>query len=70
MYTLGSWKSNLGTVALDLLHQKPTRTMEDPFSAYVSGEVIQALWMTNVHPKFLEKSPGYRGSRLSAPGTR
>ena len=44
--------------------------MGDPFTAYVPGEVIQVLKMTNVHPVFLGRSHGYRGSRPSAPGTR
>ena len=70
MYTISSWRSHLAIVAVDLLHQKPARTVKDIFTAYVSGEVTRVSRMTNVHPKFLEKSPEYRGSRLSAPKTR
>ena len=57
-------------MGVDLLHQEPARTMGNPFSAYVPGEVTQVSRMTDLHPKFLDKLPGYRGSRLSAPGTR
>ena len=57
-------------MAVDLLHQEPARTVGDPFAAYVPGEVTQVSRMTNVHPKFLEKSPRYRGSRPFAPRTR
>ena len=32
--------------------------MEDPFTAYVPGEVTQVPRMTNVHPKFLENHLG------------
>ena len=35
MYTLSSWRSHLGSVAVDLYHQKPARTVVDPFKAYV-----------------------------------
>ena len=41
MYTLTYWKSHLGSVGVDLLHQEPDRTVGDPFSAYVPGEVTQ-----------------------------
>ena len=57
MYTLISWRSHLGSVEVDILHQEPARTVGDPFTAYVPGEVAQVLRMTNVHAKFLEKSP-------------
>ena len=70
MYTPSSWKSHLVIVAVDLLHQEPARTVGDPFNAYVLGEVTQVSRMANIHPKVLEKSPGYRGSRPSAAGTR
>ena len=63
MYTLSSWRSHLGSVGVDLLHQEPARTVGDPFIAYVPGEVTQVSRMTNVRSKFLEKSPGYRDSR-------
>ena len=63
MHTLCSWRSYLGIVAVDLLHQEPARTVGDPFAAYVPGEVTQVSRMSNVHPKFLEKSPRYRGNR-------
>ena len=58
MYTLSSWKSHLGSVGVDLLHQEPSRTVGDPFTAYVPGEVDQISRMTDVHDNFLEKSPG------------
>ena len=70
MYTLRSWGSRLVSVVVDLLHLEPARTVEDPFRAYVSGEVTQVSRITDEHPKFLEKSPVYRGRRLSAPKTR
>ena len=57
MYTLSSWKSHLGSAKVNLLNQKPARTVWDPFTAYVLGEVTQLSRMTDVHPKFLEKSP-------------
>ena len=57
MYTLGSWRSHLGFVAVDFLHQEPTRTMGDLFTDYVKEEVAQVSRMTDLHPKFLEKSP-------------
>ena len=44
-------------VEVDLLHQEPARTVGDPFTAYVPGEVTQVSRMTDVHPKFLDKSP-------------
>ena len=56
MYTLSFWKSHLGNVAVDFLHQKPARIVGDPFTAYVPGVVTQVSRMTNVHPKFLEKA--------------
>ena len=67
MYTLCSWRSHLGRVGVELLHQEPARTVEDPFTDSVPGEVTHVLRMTNVHPKFLEKLPGYCGSRPSTP---
>ena len=70
MYTLCSWRSHLGIVAVDLLHQEPARTVGDPYTAYILREVTHLSRMTNVDPKFLEESPGYRGSRLSVPETR
>ena len=57
MYTLSSWRSHLGVVAVDLLHQKPARTVGYQFEAYVSGEVDRVSRMTNVHPKYVEMSP-------------
>ena len=57
MYTTSCWRSYLGIVVLDLLHQEPAGTVRDPFEAYVPGEVTQVSRMSNVHPKFLEKSP-------------
>ena len=70
MYTLSSWGSHLGSVRVDFLHQEAARTEGDPFTAFVPGEVTQVSKMTNVHSKFLEKSPRKRGSRLFAPGIR
>ena len=61
MYTLSSWRSHLGILAVDLLHQERARTVGDPFTAYIPGEVTQVSRITNVQPKFLEKSPRYRG---------
>ena len=69
MYTLSFWKTRLFIVALALSHQKPARTVGEPFTAYVTGEVTQVSRMKIVLPKFLETSFGYRGSRPSAPGT-
>ena len=57
MYTLSFWRSYLDRVGVDLLHQEPAGTLGDPFTAYVPGEVTQVSRMTDVHPKFLEKSP-------------
>ena len=56
MYTTSCWRSYLGIVVLDLLHQEPARTVGDPVTAYVPEEVTQASKMTGVYPKFLEKS--------------
>ena len=70
MYILSSWTSQLGSVVVKLLHQDTARTMREPFTAYVPGEVTQVSRMTNVHPKFLEKSLMYRGCRPFAPGIR
>ena len=68
-YTLSLWRSYLGSVRVELLHQETARNITDPFTAHVSEEVIQVSRMTKVHHKFLEKSPGCRGSRLFAPET-
>ena len=57
MYTLSFWKSHLGFVAVDLLHQESAPIEEDPFTAYVSEAVTQVSRMIEVHPKFLKKSP-------------
>ena len=57
MYTLSSWRSHLDSVALDLLQQEHSRTVGDPFTVYVPGEVTEASRMTKVHPKLLEKFP-------------
>ena len=70
MYGLSFWRSYLAIVLVEFLHREPARTVGDSFTAFVSGEVIQVLRMPNVFPKFLKKSPWYRGSRPSAPGTR
>ena len=70
MYILSSWRSHLGIVAVDLLHQKTASSVGNKFKAYVPEEVTQVSRMTNVHHKYLEKSPEYRGSRPSAPKIR
>ena len=44
-------------MAADLLHQEPARIVENPFTAYVKEEVAQVSRITDVNPKFLEKSP-------------
>ena len=69
MYSLRSRRSHLGSMEVDLSHQKLTRSVGDPFIAYVPEEVTQLSRMTDVHPKFLEKSSGYRRGRPFAPGT-
>ena len=46
----------MGIVAVDFLHQEPARTVGDPFTAYVE-KVAQVSRMTDVHPKFLDKTP-------------
>ena len=56
MYTLSSWRSHLGSVGDALWHQEPARTVGDPFTAYVHGEVTQVSRMTDLHPNILEKS--------------
>ena len=46
-------QSQLGIVAVNLLHHEPartTRTVGEPFTAYDTGEVTQVSRMTNVHP--------------------
>ena len=68
MYNPKSLEKLPGLLAVDFSYQEPARTMEIPFTAYVSGEVTQVSRMTIVHPKFMENSPGNRGSRFSAPG--
>ena len=65
MYTLSSWRSQLGSVKVDLLHQEPAETVGDPFTAHVPGEVTQVSKMTNVHPTYLEKLPGLLAVDLS-----
>ena len=57
MYTLSFWRSHLGSVEFDLLHQEPASTVGDPFRVYIPGEVTQVSRMTDVHAKLLEKSP-------------
>ena len=56
MYTLRYWRSHLGSVEVYLLHQEPAGTVGETFTAYFPEEVTQVSAMTNVHPKFLEKS--------------
>ena len=70
IYMLSFWRSHLSIVAVDLLPQEPARTVGDPFTAYVPGEVTEVSRMTDVHPKFLEESFWYSSSRPSSPGTR
>ena len=70
MYPRNSWRRHVGRVGVEFLNQETDTSVGDPITAYVPGEVTHVSWMTDVHPKFLEKSPVYRGSRLSAPGTR
>ena len=55
MYTLSSWRNHLGGVGVVFLPPEPARTVVDPFTAYVPGEVTQLSRMTDVHPKFQEK---------------
>ena len=57
MYTLSFWRSYLGSVGVDLLHQDPARTLGESFRAYVPVEVTQVSRMTYVRPEFLEKLP-------------
>ena len=52
-------------MGVDLFYQEPAKTVRDPFTAYVSGEVTQVSTMTNVHPKSLEKLPGLLAVDLS-----
>ena len=70
MYTLTSWRSDLGSVEFDFLYQEPARTVGDQCTAYDPEEVTQVSRTSDVHPKILEKSFKYRGSRHFAPGTR
>ena len=67
MYTLSSWRSHLGIMAVDLLHQGLARIVGDPFTAYDTGEITQLWRMTDVYPEFLEKSPRSGGSQPSEP---
>ena len=46
MYTVSSWRSHLGFVAVDLLHGEPARTVGNPSTAYVPDEVTQVSRMT------------------------
>ena len=57
MYTLTSWKSHLGIVAVDFLHQEPVRTVGDPYTTYVPRGVSYVSRMTNAQRTFQEKSP-------------
>ena len=50
-------ENDLGIVAFSFLHQEPARTVGDPFTNYVPGEVTQVSTMTDLHSKILEKSP-------------
>ena len=68
MYTRSFLGSHLGIVAVDLLHQESARTVRDPFTFLVPGEVTRVSRMTNVHPMFIEKSRRYRDSQPFTPG--
>ena len=57
MYTQRSWRSHLGIVKVDILHQELAGTVGDPFTVYVTEEVTQVSRTSDVHPKILEKSP-------------
>ena len=59
MYTLSYWRSHLGIVADDFLHKEPATIVGDPYTAHVTGEVAKVSRMSDVHPKFLEKSPRF-----------
>ena len=50
-------ENHLGIVAVSFPNQEPARTVGDPFTDYVPGEVTQVSRMTDLHSKFLEKSP-------------
>ena len=52
MSTLSSCRRDLGIVAVDFLHQKPARTVGDPFKAYVPGEVTEVSRITSVYLSF------------------
>ena len=65
MYTLSSWRRHLGRPVVDILHQEPARTVGNPLTANVSGDVAQVSRMTNVTPKFMEKLPGLLAVDLS-----
>ena len=69
-YCIKIYKSHLGIVAVRLFHQEPARTMGNLLTDYVPREITQVSRMTNIHPKILEKLPGYRGNRPAAPGSR
>ena len=47
----------MGSVRVDFLNQEPVRTVNDTFTAYILVEVTKESRMTEVHPKFLKKSP-------------
>ena len=69
MYTLYSWRSYLGIVAVDFFHQEFARTVGDPCTAYAPGEVTRGSRLTDIRPNFLKKYPGSRtfalGMRLN-----
>ena len=70
MQILSSWRSHIGIIAVDHLHQDSARTVGNQFTEVILREVDRVSKMTNVNPQFLEKSPRYCGSRPFAPGTR
>ena len=57
MYTSSSWRSHLGIVEVDFVHQEFARIVGDPFTAYVARKVTQVSGITDVNPKLLKKSP-------------
>ena len=58
MYTLRSWRSNLGSMEVDILLQVPARTVGDQFTAFVAGEFTQVSRMTNVQSNFWRSQLG------------
>ena len=61
MYTLRSWRSHLGSVGDALLHQEPARTVADPLTAFIPGEVTQVSRINNVPVSFWKSHMGIVG---------